>query len=112
MVLRFDNHDCDNMEEEEDIGDDATEDRTVNVRRLICDNDDINNELSNEDNEVSAVDNGQEINSEESIDSGESEEEAVNQIVTQISGSAPCCLPSYHYWTLIVVLVTSLIIQH
>ena len=85
---------------------DAT-DRTVNVRRVVCNNDDINNELSNEDRQA-AVDN--DIISKESIDSLGSEEEAVNQIVTQISGS-PSSL-SFHYWTLIVVLLTMLIIQH
>ena len=111
MVLQYDSDTCDintdnhDDNEEEDVKEYVN--IPVNNEKIICENDVISNELNNADLSNDNDDNRDNI-SKESIDS-RSETEAVNQIVTQISGSTQI---RCHLISLMTILVTILIIQH
>ena len=108
MVLQYDSDTCDintDNHEEEDVKEYVN--IPVNNEKIICENDVISNELNNADLSNDNDDNQDNI-SKESIDS-RSETEAVNQIVTQISGSSQI---HCHLISLMTILVTILIIQH
>ena len=105
MVLEYDSDYCDiNNDNHEDVKEYVN--ISVNNEKIICENDVISNELNNAD--LSNDNDDQDSISKESIDS-RSETEAVNQIVTQISGSAQL---HCHLLSLMTILVTFLIIQH
>ena len=105
MVLEYDSDYCDiNNDNHEDVKEYVN--ISVNNEKIICENDVISNELNNAD--LSNDNDDQDSISKESIDS-RSETEAVNQIVTQISGSAQL---HCHLVSLMTILVTFLIIQH
>ena len=109
MVLEYDSDYCDinnDNHEEEDVKEYVNV--PVNNEKIICENDVISNELNNADLSNDDDNNDQDNISKESIDS-RSETEAVNQIVTQISGSAQL---HCHLLSLMTILVTFLIIQH
>ena len=105
MVLEYDSDHCDINN---DKGDDVKEyvNIPVNNEKIICENAVISNELNNAD--LSNDNDDQDNISKESIDS-RSETEAVNQIVTQISGSTTL---HCHLLSLMTISVTFLIIQH
>ena len=111
MVLQYDSDTCDintdnhDDNEEEDVKEYVN--IPVNNEKIICENDVISNELNNADLSNDNDDNQDNI-SKESIDI-RSETEAVNQIVTQISGSTQI---RCHLISLMTILVTILIIQH
>jgi len=100
MVLKFKSDHCDINDDEEDAND--TDDNPVNLGKLPCDNEVINNELNNadirDDNDNDYVEDN---NSEGSIDRSY-ETEAVDQTVTQISGSTK---EKCHLWTLMTLTV-------
>ena len=105
MVLQYDSDYCDiNNDNQEDVKEYVN--IPVNSEKIICENDVISNELNNAD--LSNDNDDQDSISKESIDS-RSETEAVNQIVTQISGSTQIYC---HWLSLMTILVTIVIIQH
>ena len=107
MILEYESDNCDSNTENDD---DNYNNNSVDFGRLECeDATDNNNELIN-----AAEDSNNDINNrvddtivEESIDSSNGTE-AVNQIVTQISGST---IAVCQWQTLMTLLVTILIIQ-
>ena len=107
MILEFESDNCDSNTDNDD---NEYLNNSVDFGRLECEEDTDNNELIN-----AAKDGNNDINNrvddtivEESIDSS-NRTEAVNQIVTQISGST---MAVCQWQTLMTLLVTILIIQH
>ena len=107
MILEFESDNCDSNTDNDD---NEYLNNSVDFGRLECEEDTDNNELIN-----AAKDGNNDINNrvddtivEESIDSS-NRTEAVNQIVTQISGST---IVVCQWQTLMTLLVTILIIQH